>query len=66
MDYLSVPWYVVVDDVVGGWAVATVDEPVSAFLGYGHGRAIADGFWDEGHARHVVELHDAWLKVMGY
>lgn len=62
MDYLNVPWYVVVDDVVGGWAVATVDEPVSAFLGIRReGRAVADGFWDKDHADHVVELHNDWL-----
>lgn len=65
MDYLNVPWYVVVDDVVGGWAVATVDEPVSAFLGYGEGRAVADGFWDKDHAEHVTRLHNEWLDRQG-
>lgn len=61
MDYLNVKWYVVDDDVTGGWAVATVNEPVSQFLGYGYGRAVADGFFDRDHAEHVVELHNDWL-----
>lgn len=65
MDYLYTRWYPVVDDVVGGWAVATVDEPVSAFLGYGDGRAVADGFWEEEHAEHVARLHNEWLDRQG-
>lgn len=61
MDYLWMRWYAVVDDVVGGWAVATVNAPVSEFLGHGEGRAVADGFWDAGHAQHVADLHNDWL-----
>jgi hypothetical protein len=61
MDYLSMKWYAVADDVVGGWAVATVNEPVSSFLGYGTGRALFEGFFDKDHADHVVELHNEWL-----
>jgi hypothetical protein len=61
VDYLNMKWYAAVDDVVGGWAVAPVNEPVSAFLGYGDGRAVADGFFEKEHADHVVELHNDWL-----
>ncbi len=61
MDYLSMKWYAVVDDVVGGWAVATVNLPVSRFMGNGFGRTVADGFWEKEHADHVVELHNEWL-----
>lgn len=63
MDYLNTKWYVVVDDLVGGWAITNVDRPMSdrSYCRPYTGRAIADGFWDRDHAQHVVDLHNTWL-----
>lgn len=59
-DILMAVWYPVVDDCIGGYAVSNVDKPVS---GHDHDAgegAIAD-FVDERVAKHIAELHNAWL-----
>lgn len=54
-------WYAVVDDTVGGYAVANVDKPTSEIdtrgqkereLVFAVTKAVAD---------HIVQLHNAWL-----
>jgi hypothetical protein len=64
--YRLMRWYAVVDDVTGGWAVATVDAPVSGFLGYGEGRAIADGIWEQELAEHIANRHNEWMDAHGF
>lgn len=53
---MAVPWYAVVNDLIGGWAVSTVDAPLSD----NSGLDIAD-FVSEDVARHIAALHNAWL-----
>lgn len=55
--YMSQRWYAVVNDEIGGYAVANVDKPVSAHdLEQGE-RAIGE-FFSEQAAKHVAELHN--------
>jgi hypothetical protein len=59
-DLLAVPWYVVVDDCIGGVAVANVDKPTSQ-----HDHSAGEGeiasFLHEEAARYIVALHNASL-----
>lgn len=52
------PWYVVPDDEIGGWAIATADLPTSQLNLSNRGeRVIADAIWED-HARWLVEAHN--------
>lgn len=61
---LTTRWYAVPDDTVGGWAVASVDRPVSL---HDHRRgdvALGDAL-SERVARHVAETHNRGLRQFG-
>lgn len=52
-------WYVVPNDEVGGWSVATVDRPTSQIDPMStRDRVLLDVVWEE-HARWIVEAHNA-------
>lgn len=55
-------WYAVVDDEVGGWAVANVNKPTSRIDPMTTRERVLVGFitWGE-HARWIVELHNRSL-----
>lgn len=58
-------WYAVVDDLIGGWNVATVDK-TAAEIHPGtkeapSGEYTVACFMDEDTARHVADLHNAQL-----
>lgn len=58
----EVPWYVVVNDLVGGWAVSHIDKPLSLQrfqLGEGD---LFDAVTKE-LAEYVVGLHNARLEA---
>jgi hypothetical protein len=57
-------WYAVPDDTVGGWAVANAPIPVSAHSRDVGVTAIGD-FLSERAARHVVDVHNRWLRQFG-
>jgi hypothetical protein len=63
-DPLQQRWYVVVNDLLGGWAVSNVDKPVHALMFPPHGEEymIAD-MMDQRTAQHVRDLHNAWLLL---
>lgn len=61
-DVLTERWYAVVNDLVGGWCVATVDMPLSEFGSSSTATFVGD-FLTEGIARHVADLHNASLEV---
>ena len=58
-DPMSKPWFVVVDDLIGGFAVSNVDKPTSEI---DRPDLVITDFIDEAAARHVVELHNSWLE----
>jgi hypothetical protein len=58
---VGVPWYVVPDDLVGGWAIATADLPTSRLPGPNGERMIGDAL-TRGLAEHVVALHNRALR----
>lgn len=57
------PWYAIVDDLIGGYAVGTKDAPASdTAYGGRHPTAIEVAhFTCENAARHIATLHNAWL-----
>lgn len=54
-------WYAVVNDLVGGWAVSTIDKPLSQLDPTASEGELAD-FCSEEIARHIAELHNAWVE----
>jgi len=53
---MVVEWYAVINDLIGGWALSTTDEPVSS----GSGLYIGD-FMCEDTARHIAAVHNTCL-----
>lgn len=58
-------WYPVINDLIGGWAVALVDKPLSE-IDPMIGEWCVGDFMDEAQARHVAELHNTWLEETRY
>ena len=56
-ELLAVPWYAVVDNLIGGWAVATADK-TCADLDWQAGEVQVANFIGEQTARHIAELHN--------
>lgn len=55
-------WYTVVEDTTGGWAISTVNKPVSAHDHRIGDRVLAEFVFEE-HAREVVKIHNIWLGL---
>ena len=53
----EVPWYVVPNDLIGGWCIM----PVPLSPGVVHVPEVAD-FLSERNARYIVDLHNARLE----
>lgn len=53
------PWYAVVNDLIGGWAVATVDKPCSAHNHEAGEGEVAD-FVHEADARFIAAVRTAF------
>jgi hypothetical protein len=64
VDFMQRRWYAVVNDLVGGWAVATADQPVHALRLPPHGEdyLVADMLTEKA-AQHVRDLHNASLRL---
>lgn len=61
-ELLHAPWFVLVDDVVGGWAVATADVERVSQLDRNDDAAVVVGWWlDESIAGHVCAAHAGTL-----
>ncbi len=64
-EILDIPWYAVVNDLIGGWSVATRDVPCSE-LRINQGKDFELGcFLDEAIARDIAELHNYALSGGG-
>lgn len=63
-ELLNVQWYPVVNDLIGGWAVASVDEPCSK-LDYENGEHEIADFAVEQIAKHIANLHNEDLRRRG-
>jgi hypothetical protein len=61
-DFLKKKWYVVPNDVIGGWSVTTVDKPVSALMPRAGEFEIVETISKE-TADHVVALHNWAIGV---
>lgn len=57
----TVRWHAVANDIIGGWAVATVDLPVSQ-VDHRHHTVVADMVTSETLARHIADLHNTALE----
>ena len=55
-------WYAVPDDMVGGWAIATLDKPTSQIEKFDGESVPVDLVLTEGIARHIAGLHNAFLE----
>ena len=54
-------WFVVRNDIIGGWSVANVDKPTAVITNTdGRERVLAD-FWSFEVAKHAVMQHNAAL-----
>lgn len=61
---LAARWHAVVNDEVGGWAVATADKPLSELARTDEtGEWMVADFTSEALARHIAELHNAALDT---
>jgi hypothetical protein len=61
-DVLRRRWYAVPDDLIGGWAVATVDRSTADIDVAGTDERVpVQMAWGEVTARHLADLHNAWL-----
>jgi hypothetical protein len=58
---LTVPWFPIPDDTIGGWAVATADMPVSQVDTRRRDVVVVAHFADEATARRIAGLHNAAL-----
>lgn len=58
-DYIWKPWFVQPNDLIGGHCIMAEDLPPSQSV-----REIAD-FVDEQHARHIVRLHNDYIRKHG-
>lgn len=54
-------WYVVKNDEIGGWSLATVDLPTSQINPYA-GVFELGTFMSEGIARHMAGVHNTWWE----
>lgn len=62
-DVLSVQWYAVINDLVGGWAISTVDKPLAEH-DFSKDLVVGD-FLTEEIARYIVNLHNALISTSG-
>lgn len=60
----AVRWFAVVNDLIGGWAVSHVDKPLSQ-QDWEQGEGEIADFCTEAVARHIVDLHNAWVEQSG-
>lgn len=58
-DPFTVRWYPIVNDLVGGWSIATADVPLREIDTRNRDVAVVGDFLTEGIARHIVALHNA-------
>ena len=55
-------WFPVKNDLIGGWSVATIDKPCSQ-LDLKKGEIEVADFISEDLARHMADVHNAWLAA---
>jgi hypothetical protein len=60
----AVRWYPVVNNTVGGWAVATEDYPVSVLDDRSGGALIVADLATERVARYIATLHNTQLGLL--
>lgn len=61
-DLLTVPWYPVVDDTIGGAALSNVNKPVSG-LDFRTGEVTVAHFMTLDHAEYIATLHNRQLAA---
>lgn len=55
---LDAEWYVVQNDLIGGWAISTVDRPLSEIDFREHGVYVVGEVISLAIADHIAELHN--------
>jgi hypothetical protein len=58
IDVLNVIWYAWPNDLIGGWSIMSEDKPPST------GAWEIASFVREEECRHIVRLHNSWLRNM--
>lgn len=56
-------WYVVVNDLIGGYAISNVDKPTSEHDPWTE-YSIADMCMYKEELEHIVVLHNGWVAMM--
>jgi hypothetical protein len=59
---LGEKWFVVVNDLVGGWSIANVDKPLSEMNFHSGGEREVGDFWSKEIAEHIVKMHNIYLS----
>lgn len=62
MNLKDVPWYVIKNDLIGGWSIGTEDKPMSQYEYPGEHRVIGDIISKE-MAEHIIEGHNLYLRA---
>jgi hypothetical protein len=63
-DLRRVRWFVLVDDVAGGWTVANVDKGRVSALDYRQGDSTVGEFLSEELALYIVKMHNLRLDMV--
>lgn len=61
--WMTMRWFAVVNDLVGGWSLATIDQPVSLINVMDVNTWVPVDCLDEATARHIATLHNASLSM---
>lgn len=63
MSPINREWFVVADDVIGGWAIATVDKPVSEIDTRDGTEFVLGDFISKEITEHIVRQHNrVWRR----
>lgn len=61
--FLEQRWYVLVDDLVGGYAIANVDKKRVSALDWRQSESTIGEFISEELATYIVKMHNHWLDI---
>ena len=64
-DLLKLKWYVVVNDLIGGYAISHINKPLSEH-NYKAGEGELGDFLTQEIAEHIVELHNWEIQFIEF
>lgn len=63
---LTQRWYVLVDDLIGGYAIANVDKQRTSALDWRQGDSELGSLVSQEVAEHIVRMHNLRLDIIDY